>query len=170
MIRCLGFPLRSFVAKCVLAALALTPVIPRGAAAETPHGILAAAPSDSADVVAVVTRFHSALVAGDSAAALALLSPDMLILESGAVETRVEYRAHHLPADIDFARALPSTRVTVRIQVLGDAAWVVSTSLTQGQANGRQVNSAGAELVVLSRTATGWQIRAIHWSSRNRRS
>lgn len=126
--------------------------------------------SDSSEVVAVVASFHEALAVGDSARALAALASDVMILESGGIETRDEYRTHHLPADIQFARAVPSTRTVTRVTVHGDAAWVVSSSVTQGQNNGRAVNSAGAELVVLRRAAAGWQISAIHWSSRNRRA
>src|SRR5690242_11715749 len=66
--------------------------------------------SDSTDVVGVAARFHAALAAGDSAAALALLASDVTILEAGATETLADYRAHHLSADIEFAKALPSQR------------------------------------------------------------
>ena len=93
----------------------------------------------------------------------------MVVLESGGVETREQYRAHHLAADIAFSRAVPSTRGPARVRVVGDAAWVSSTSITQGEFNGRAVNSSGAELMVLRRTAAGWKISAIHWSSRTRR-
>jgi ketosteroid isomerase-like protein len=124
--------------------------------------------SDSTDVIAVVRRYQTALAAGDSATALVLLAPDAVILESGGVETREEYRAHHLPADIGFARALPSERSDVRVVVRGDVAWVSSTSTTRGEYRGRQINSRGAELMILSRESDGWKIRAIHWSSRNR--
>ena len=127
--------------------------------------------SDSAAVAAVVERYHRALATGDSAAALALLAPDAVVLESGAVETRAEYRGHHLPADIAFARAVPAQRGPVRVTVEGSVAWAASTSTTQGRYRDRDVNSAGAELMVLSRSADGrWLIRAIHWSSRARRS
>jgi ketosteroid isomerase-like protein len=125
--------------------------------------------SDSADVVAVVTAYHKALATGDSVAALALLAPDATILESGGVESRDEYRSHHLPGDIAFARAIQSERGAIRVVVQGDVAWATSTSTTQGEFRGRAVNSAGAELMVLSRTTAGWKIRAIHWSSRTRR-
>jgi uncharacterized protein (TIGR02246 family) len=125
--------------------------------------------ADSAAVVAVVERFHRALATGDSAAALSLLAPDALILESGGVENRDEYRSHHLPGDIQFATAVPGTRTVVRVSVLGDAAWLVSTSVTQGELRGRQIDAAGAELVLLSRERGGWMIRSIHWSSRARR-
>lgn len=125
--------------------------------------------SDSADVVATVRRFHAALGAGDSAAVLAVLADDVAILEGGDVETRDAYRAHHLGADIGYARAVPSTHTVGRVVVAGEAAWVTGTSIARGQYNGRDVNSAGAELVVLTRATrapNGWAIRAIHWSSR----
>lgn len=131
----------------------------------------AAAParSDSAAAAAVVERFHRALATGDSVAALALLAPDATILESGGVETRAEYRGHHLPGDIEFARAVRSERGPVRVTIRDDVAWAVSTSTTQGEFRGRQINSTGAELMVLTRSGTGWLITAIHWSSRTRR-
>jgi ketosteroid isomerase-like protein len=137
----------------------------RAAAAGQP-----AAQGDSAAVVAAVHAFHAALARGDSAAALALLAPGATILESGGVETVAEYRAHHLPADIEFARAVPATRGPLAVTVRGDVAWAVSTSETKGEFRGRPVSSAGAELMVLTRTAGGWRISAIHWSSRRRTS
>jgi ketosteroid isomerase-like protein len=132
------------------------------------HDATANVPSDSADVLEAVRRYHSALATGDSATALSLLAPDAVILESGGVEAREEYRSHHLPADIDFARAVPSERANSRVTVRGDVAWVSSTSTSRGEFRGRPINSRGAELMVLSREANGWKIRAIHWSSRNR--
>ncbi len=129
----------------------------------------ASAQNDSAAVAAVVERYHRALAGGDSAAALALLAPDAVIVESGGVETREEYRAHHLPADIQFARAVRSERGPARVVIVGDVAWVSSTSTTQGTYRERPIDSAGAELMVLTRESGGWTIRAIHWSSRTRR-
>ncbi len=125
---------------------------------------------DSASARAAVERFHAALAAGDSASALALLAPDVIILESGGVETRDEYRSHHLPGDMAFARAVKGERKVTRVVVRGDVAWVSGTSVTQGEYRGRQINSAGAELVVLTRSPEGWRIAAIHWSSRARRA
>ena len=126
----------------------------------------AAMVSDSTAIVAVVERYHEALARGDSATALSLLAPDAVILESGGVETRAEYRSHHLPGDIAFARAVRRERGPVRVVIQGDVAWVSSTSTSQGEYGGRAINSAGAELVVLTREAGDWRIRAIHWSSR----
>lgn len=125
-------------------------------------------PADSAQVVAAVERYHDALARGDSVAALALLAPDATILESGGVETVEQYRSHHLPGDIAFARAVPRTRGPMRVVVNGDVAWASSTSVTEGTFRDRPINSAGAELMVLERAASGWRIVAIHWSSRRR--
>lgn len=127
-----------------------------------------AARNDSVAVVNALDQFHAALVGGDSATILRLLAPDAIILESGGSETLAEYRAHHLPADIAFARAVPSTRTRLRVAVAGDVAWVASTSTARGEFRGRTISSSGAELATLRRTSQGWQITAIHWSSRSR--
>ena len=126
--------------------------------------------ADSVAVATVVHQFHAALAQGDSTAALALLADDVVVLEAGGVELRDEYRAHHLPADIRFVQAIPGTRGTLRVVVAGDVAWVSGASESVGTYEGRAINSIGAELMVLSRTSTGWKIRAIHWSSRRRAS
>ncbi len=144
-----------------------------GGGATTAAGAVASSPlsgsSDSVAVAATVARYHAALESGDSLAALALLADDAVILESGGMESRAEYRGHHLPADIAFARAIKSARGAASVVVRGDVAWAWSTSTTQGEFRGRPINSAGAELMVLTRTAGGWKISAIHWSSRNRK-
>jgi ketosteroid isomerase-like protein len=124
---------------------------------------------DSAAVVAVVERFHQALTTGDSLTALTQLAEDAVILESGSLESRQEYRSHHLPADISFARAVKATRSPLRVVVRGDVAWTTSTSTSRGEYRGNAVNSIGAELMVLTRSRNGWKISAIHWSSRERR-
>lgn len=118
--------------------------------------------ADSSAVVLAVQAYHQALEAGDSAAALALLADDAVILEAGGVETRAQYRSNHLPADIAFARAVPAIRSPLEVTVQGDVAWVSSTSTSDGTYEGRAVRSQGAELVVLTRDGAGWRIRAIH--------
>jgi ketosteroid isomerase-like protein len=128
------------------------------------------AQSDSAQVVGTLSRFHAALASGDSIGALALLAPDAVVLEAGAMETRSEYHTHHLGADIEFARAVPSVRTLKQVTVKGDVAWVVSTSETKGTFKDRAINSTGAELVVLTKRGARWMISGIHWSSRSRRS
>ena len=130
----------------------------------------AAPPSDSGAVAAVAERFRTALARGDSAAALTMLAADLQVLESGELENRAQYRQHHLPADIEYAMAVRGVHKVSAVVVHGNAAWVTSTSISQGTFRDRRINSAGAELLVLSRASARapWQIRAIHWSSRRR--
>lgn len=143
------------------------------AAAPDPHAghVMPAAPStasDSAQVATLVHDFHAALEQGDSSAALALLAPDVVIVESGDVETLADYRAHHLPADIAFAKAIKASRKARGVTIVGDLAYSVATSVTTGTYRDRAVDSQGAELIVARRTGGRWKITAIHWSSRRR--
>lgn len=126
--------------------------------------------TDSTAVAATVAAFHSALTGGDTANVMRLLAPDVRIMESGGLETREEYRSHHLPGDIAFAAAVAREVGAVEVNVVGDVAWAVSTSRTSGTFRDRQVNSVGVELMILTRGDDGWRIRAIHWSSRPARS
>jgi ketosteroid isomerase-like protein len=125
--------------------------------------------ADSAAVAATVDRFHRALETGDSAAALSLLAPDVVILEGGGTETLGQYRRHHLAADMAFAKAVKSLRKRGRVTVAGDVAWAWATSATDGEYRGRRIAVDAAELAVLSRRGSGWVIRAMHWSSESRR-
>jgi len=126
-------------------------------------------PNDSAAVVRALDAFHDALASGDSTAALDLLAEDAMILEGGSVQTRAEYRAHHLSADIRFAGMVTRERGPIAVTVRGEIAWAVSTSTTRGEVRGRAVDSRGTELAVLVRAVDGWKITAIHWSSRRQR-
>jgi ketosteroid isomerase-like protein len=121
------------------------------------------------EVIAVVDRFHAALKGGDGPGAMQLLAPDVVILESGGAETRAEYEKGHLPADMAFEQAVTSTRSPYKVTVVGDAAWCSSTAEFKGTFRGKPVDSLSAELMVLSRDANGWRIRAVHWSGRTRR-
>ncbi len=120
-------------------------------------------------VAAVVEAFHAALAGGDSVGALSMLADDVTILESGGVENKEHYRTGHLAGDMRFAQAVPRERGEMEVSVRGDVAWAHSTSITQGKMGEREINSQGAELVVLAREGGSWKIEAIHWSSRRRR-
>ena len=128
-------------------------------------GAVSAPADDAQDVTATVNAFYDALGRGDGAAAMKLLAPDATIIEGGATQTRAEYESHHLGADMEFAKAVPSTRSDARVQVNGETAWLSSASRTEGSYKDRAINSRGAELMVLTKTPEGWRIRVIHWSS-----
>jgi ketosteroid isomerase-like protein len=123
------------------------------------------APAEESTPAATVDAFHDALRRGDAKAAMELLAPDAMILESGSAETRAEYERHHLQEDIEFARAVSSVRSVLNAQIDGNVAWIMSTTRTTGTFHEREVDSAGVELMVLSKSPKGWRIRTVHWSS-----
>jgi ketosteroid isomerase-like protein len=144
-------------------ALAVAVLLPAPMRLARAQGADAAA---AAAVASVVREFHVALEAGDAQAVARLLAPDAVILESGERETRREYLEHHLQEDIKFAQAVSTRHGKIDVSVSGEVAWASSNSATQGTYQSRHVSLVGAELMVLSKTAAGWVIRSIHWSSR----
>ena len=147
-----------------MALIALTAASPTGSSNNN------AIHADSAAVAAVVQSFHNALESGDSARVMSLLANDASVLESGGIESRGEYRSHHLASDIEFAKSVKSVRGVLSVTVADKAAWTMGTSTTQGEFRGRTINSVGAESMILTKSASGWKIRSIHWSSRTRRA
>lgn len=149
--------MRRFLTTTLL--LAAAAALPTAAQAQT---------SDSAAAAAAVDAYHAALESGDTAAVRTLLAEGATVQEGGGFETRAEYFSHHLPADMAFAAAVPGERTVERVTVRGDVAWVASSSERTGTYRDRAIDTRGAELMVLIRTADGWRIAAIHWSSRGR--
>ena len=91
----------------------------------------------------------------------------MTIYEQGHVErSRAEYVEHHLPSDMEFSRAVPSRVISRKEAVSGDMAIVTSETASKGEFRGKPVDSLGVGTIVLRRTADGWRIVHIHWSSR----
>jgi ketosteroid isomerase-like protein len=144
-----------------LAVVLIMGLMPAPVSAQTPSGA-------EAEAVKVLDAFHSGLKKGDTAGVMQLLAPDVLLLEAGGIETRAQYEKDHLPADIEFEKAVTTSFKPYRVTVVGDTAWVVSNTDYKGTFRDRAVDSVGVELMVLTRDASGWRIRAIHWSSRAR--
>lgn len=132
-------------------------------------GGVAQQPPDAEQVTAVIDAFHSALARGDSTTALQQLADDVVILESGRMEDKAHYRSGHLSGDMRFAQAVTRERGTITVEVVGDVAWAHSTSTAVGTLGDRSLDLQGAELMVLARVEGTWKIKAIHWSSRQRR-
>lgn len=115
----------------------------------------------------VVDAFYGGMKKADKAAVMSTLAPDALFVESGTLETRAEYEANHLPADIEFESQVTGTRGPVKVTFHDNTAWMVATSEYRGTFNGNPVNFASAQLMVLARDDSGpWLIRSAHWSSR----
>ena len=123
-----------------------------------------AAPAQAA--AAVVDAFHAALRRGDVKAAESYLAENALIFESGGVERgKAEYAAHHLGADAEFSKAVPSTVTRRAGDSVGNLAWVATEGRTNGSFKGKSLNLVTTESMVLRRTGSKWKIVHIHWSS-----
>ena len=154
--------IRTFLALSLVACA--VPAIAHGPATKP---IVAGAVAPSArGAAATVDAFHAALQHGDARAASALLADDVLIFESGEVErTKAEYAGHHLAADIEFTKAVPSTVMRRAGRSTGTMAWIASEGRTTGNFNGRPIDLTTTETMVVQRLGKAWRIVQIHWSS-----
>lgn len=134
--------------------------------AAEPAGAERALSGSAAEAAAVVDAFHAALQRGDTEGAALLLSDDVVVFEGGGVErSKAEYADHHLPADAIFAASV-SSRVSRRTGGgSGDLAWVASEGRTKGTYDGKPLDRATSETMVLRRSGSSWKIVHIHWSS-----
>lgn len=124
---------------------------------------------DANDPVGVARRLHAALSSGDAAGVERLLAPDVLIMEGGNVErSRKEYASHHLQSDLKFMKQMSYKLERQRSDADGSLAWVASEGTLKGERDGKSVDIASTETLVLKKSAEGWRVRHIHWSSRNR--
>jgi ketosteroid isomerase-like protein len=121
---------------------------------------------DATAVKAAVRAFHDALAAGDSARALALLHPDVRVFEGGHAESLSQYRSGHLAADMEFSAAVERKILDDQVFGGGGRGVYLAEYRTAGTFRGEDVEAHGTETMVLLRTADGWRIRHIHWSSR----
>lgn len=127
-----------------------------------------APPPQEKDVIAAIESFYGAMKTGDAAAAMRMVAPDAVFVESGRIETRAEYEKNHLPADIDFEKQVNGKRGPMQVKFQGDAAWVIATTEFVGTFDQSPVNFISQQLAVLTRQDGEWRIRSIHWSSMRR--
>jgi ketosteroid isomerase-like protein len=123
---------------------------------------------DRAAVTATVEAFYGGMKKGDAAAVMRTVAPDAVFLEGGKQETRAEYESGHLPADMEFEKALDGKRGPLTVTVNGDTAWVTGMADYVGTFQGKPVNFESAQLMVLTRTGGRWLIRSVHWSAHRR--
>lgn len=115
---------------------------------------------------ATADAFNDAIARGDSAAARALLMPEVLIFESGDAERSAdEYSRRHLPSDIEFMAGMKSERLSRSFGGDQTTHWVATKSRMQGHYKGKAVDLDSTETLVLTLTSAGWRIAHIHWSS-----
>jgi ketosteroid isomerase-like protein len=115
---------------------------------------------------AMVDAFHAALTSANIPAALAHLSEDAIIFESGGVERgKKEYAAHHAAADAAFAKAVPSKTIRRSGRASGDLAWILTEGRTTGTFEEKAVDRLTTETMLLRRHGGVWRIVHVHWSS-----
>ena len=126
----------------------------------------AALSASARSAAATVDSFHAALRRGDTRAAASLLTDDALIFEAGGAErSKAEYAAHHLPADAEFSKAVPSVMTRRSGGSDGRLAWIASEGRTTGSFRGKALDRTTAETMLLRRIGGAWKITHIHWSS-----
>lgn len=115
---------------------------------------------------AAVQAFQDALQVGNRKLVLQWLDPAVRIEEGGHTETsRSQYAGGHLQSDIDFlksARIYPQGRSS---QVTGDSATVNTQTRIVTQADGKPMDVLSREVATLRKTAEGWRIVRVQWSS-----
>ena len=122
---------------------------------------LAASPKET------VAAFHQALASGDKDKALAYLSPEIAIYESGFVErSRDEYASSHLGNDMEFAKGATRKVLKQSERIDGNTAVVWEETETLGTMRGKPVHVLGIETAVLEKKGDDWTIVHVHWSSR----
>ena len=99
-------------------------------------------------MTAAVESFYAAIKKGDAAAAMSLIAPDAVFVESGKLETcRTGYKSNHLPADIEFEGQVDGKRRPMQVTFNGDTAWVIALTKSwrhiRGQPGGFHQRAAG---------------------------
>src|SRR5687767_9927731 len=97
-------------------------------------------PGAETNVIAVLESFYGAMKTGDTAAAMHVIAPDAMFVESGRLETRDEYEKNHLPNDIAFEKQVTGKRGQWRVTVNGDTAWAIAETDFIGTFDGGPVD------------------------------
>ena len=114
-----------------------------------------------------VDAFHAALRNKDTAGALSLLDRGLVVYEFGTVDPTVEaYAFRHLPFDMDIAIATRWKLETRKVGGEGNDRWVLSTYRVTGtQPDGKPIDLAMLETVLLRRSGEAFRIVHFHWST-----
>jgi mono/diheme cytochrome c family protein/ketosteroid isomerase-like protein len=124
---------------------------------------------EAAAAAAVVDDFQHKLHHGDTQRAAQLLDASVLIFEGGNAEkSRAEYASHHLGADSEFLKKAQVVPLMRTGEANGNLAWIATESeiTTQGA---KPLSLVATETMVLEKTAGGWRVAHIHWSSREKK-
>ena len=126
---------------------------------------IAQTPAEAKSAAQFVERLHQSLKDGDTKAVLNALADDAIIFESGYAESKSEYMASHLAADITFANTTTRAVKTTTTRCAKSMCVVMQHSETTGTYKDKPVKSIGVETSVLRSDKDGWKIVHLHWSS-----
>ena len=121
------------------------------------------------EATGVVDAFLAALSNGQLEAARQSMTPGAVVIANGTVlGTRDGYIDGAAKADAVAMKSVRS-RELVHSDVLVGAqhGWVVNEKRMIGEGAGQLRAMVVTETFLLTKTASGWKIRGIHWSSRN---
>ena len=114
----------------------------------------------------LATQLADAIAIGDINSLRSIVAPDVLIFESGSVESSLsEYEGHHMPADMAFMKAMRREVISQKVIDSGDSATVVTRSRVQGLYKGQEVDMNSTETLVMRNVNGQWKVVHIHWSS-----
>ena len=114
----------------------------------------------------LASELANAIAIGDVNSLRMVLAPDVLIFESGGVESSLaEYEGHHMPADMAFMKAMRREIISQQVIDSGDAATVVTRSRVYGIYKEKEVDLNSTETLVMKKLDGQWKVVHIHWSS-----
>ena len=127
---------------------------------------LTAFANEQSTALSTARQLSEALGTGNKALVKNLLAKDVLIYESGGVESSLEeYAGHHLPADMSFLSGMKKELISEKVFEQGDLAIVTSYSRLSGTYNDKAIDLKSTETLVLKQIDNTWKVVHIHWSS-----
>ena len=126
---------------------------------------IAQTPAEAKSAAQFVERFHQTLKDGDRNAVLSALADEAIIFESGYAESKSDYAASHLAADIIFAKTTTRVVKKTTTRCVKAMCVVMQESETTGTYKDKPVKSVGVETSVLHGDKEAWKIMHLHWSS-----
>ena len=111
-------------------------------------------------------QLADAIAIGDINSLRSVVAPDVLIFESGGMESSLtEYEGHHMPADMAFMKAMRRDVISQQVIDMGDSATVVTRSRVYGMYKDQKIDLNSTETLLMKRMGEQWKIIHIHWSS-----
>jgi ketosteroid isomerase-like protein len=137
-------------------------------AQSTPAASAQAQPAAQNEATQVVDGFMAALINNQLEVARQAMTPEAVVIANGTVlGTRDGYIDGAAKADAVAMKSVRSRELLHRdSQVGAQIGWVVSEKRMVGDAAGQMRALVLTETFLLTKTAAGWKISGIHWSSR----